>query len=210
MAQEIPDNRHCFAVIYAVVDEKAHNALSVTKPRLITWNIPQDLAPSCELEQITAVKIEKQKATGGIHGDVAQRVEEEIASIVRQQDRTLVPHQSEAGSAAAMRNIDPLAAIAGIVTGMTCNKAGVGSRNDRASGRVQPVESPARLPARNVARVRQAKLSGLYVLRAIAEALVDIHGEAHAIAIKRDLTVHPVSPARVKFNPEPPDQRPVA
>src|SRR5260370_39546629 len=102
--------------------------------------VPHDLGPAGDLQEIAAGEIDEEEAGARVLQHVAERVEEAVAGIVGDDERAGIVDTDEAGTAAAVRDIDAVLPLAALAARERRDEEGVGPRDERAGGRGEPRE----------------------------------------------------------------------
>lgn len=77
--------------------------------------VPFDVRLPCDLEDVSLwAEVEKEEATPGILDYVAERIEEEVAQVVRPYEGPAILERDRARLHPAMRNINPMRGIADV------------------------------------------------------------------------------------------------
>jgi hypothetical protein len=90
LAKKVPDERNSTRDLHRLVDIELYQTLRTVEGRIVTRPLPQHLAPAGEVQDIATVKVKEQQTAARVDTEGAERVEEEITTVIREEQYVVV------------------------------------------------------------------------------------------------------------------------
>jgi hypothetical protein len=148
LAEKFPLKRQPLRDMDSFFQVETDHPLCIAQRCLAPIPFPVDLAASGKLQRAAPFEIDEKQTAARIECDIAQRVEEEISSIVRPLQRPVIQQIDEARATAAMGDIDAVSRIGRIPIMPAGDEEGVGARQDASHGIIETRRMARRRDAR--------------------------------------------------------------